>query len=186
MRTAFLLLLPLATPAAAATKEYGFFSLQNTDFVALLGFLVFIGILLYAKVPSKIAGMLDARAEGIRKDLEEAKALREEAQTILTSYERKTRDAKSQADDIVASAKREAEASAKQAKIDLEASVDRRMATATDQIESAKSAAIQEVRDRAIAVATAAAAEVIAKQMSEAEADTLIDQSIDTVAAKLH
>lgn len=174
-----------ATPALAAS-EYGFFSLRNTDFVALLGFLVFIGILLYFKVPSKIAGLLDARAEGIRKDLEEAKGLREEAQTILASYERKTRDAQAQADDIVASAKREAQAGADQAKRDLEASVDRRLATATDQIESAKAAAIKEVRDRAIAVATAAAAEVVAKQMSDDEADRLIDRSIDTVAAKLH
>jgi F-type H+-transporting ATPase subunit b len=186
MRIAVLPLFLLATPAMAATGDYGFFSLQNTDFVALLGFLVFVGILLYFKVPSKIAGMLDARADGIRKDLDEAKALREEAKTILASYERKTRDAQAQADDIVASAKREAQASADQAKVDLQASVERRMAAATDQIESAKAAAIKEVRDRAIAVATAAAAEVVARQMSDAEADQLIDRSIDTVAAKLH
>jgi F-type H+-transporting ATPase subunit b len=175
----------VATPALAATGK-PFFSLANTDFVVLIGFVIFLGVLFYFKVPGALMGMLDKRADGIRSDLEEARALREEAQTVLASYERKTREAREQADDIVAQAKREAEAAAEQARIDLDASVKRRLATADDQIASATEAAIREVRDRAIAVATAAAAEVAAKQITAQQADAMIDTSIDTVAAKLH
>ena len=174
----------LATPAMAATGP--FFSLRNTDFVVLLGFLVFIGVLIYFKVPGRLTAMLDARAEGIRKDLAEARALREEAQSILSSYDRKTREAREQAEAIVANAKSEAQAAAKQAKADLEVSVARRLAAAEDQIGSAQNAAIREVRDEAIRVATAVAGEIVAKQMSAADANKLIDTSIDTVAAKLH
>lgn len=76
-----------ASPAFAASGP--FLSMSNTDFVVTLAFLLFVGILLYAKVPGLLGGQLDARAEGIKKDLEEARALREEAQTILASYERK-------------------------------------------------------------------------------------------------
>ena len=76
-----------ATPALAASGP--FFSLGNTNFVVLLAFLLFVGILLYAKVPARLTSVLDARAVQIRADLDEAKALREEAQTILASYERK-------------------------------------------------------------------------------------------------
>ncbi|KIT15605.1 F0F1 ATP synthase subunit B [Jannaschia aquimarina] len=176
----------LATPAAAASGEYGFFSLRNTDFVVLIGFLIFIGILLYFKVPATLMGMLDNRAEQIRKELDEARAIREEAQSLLASYERKTREAQEQADDIVANAKREAEAAAAQAKADLESSVERRITAAEDQIESARNAAIKDVRDRAIAVATAAAAEVLAKQMSSDDANKMIDRSIETVKDRLH
>ncbi|MEM9796898.1 MAG: F0F1 ATP synthase subunit B [Pseudomonadota bacterium] len=174
----------LAAPAHAASGP--FFSLANTDFVVSIGFLIFIGILLYFKVPAMLMSMLDDRAAGIRRDLDEARALREEAQTLLASYERKTREAQEQADEIVATAKAEAQATADQAKVDLEASVARRLAAAEDQIESARAAAIRDVRDRAIAVATAAAGEVVAKQMSATDANKLIDQSIDTVSAKLH
>ncbi|MEM8851928.1 MAG: F0F1 ATP synthase subunit B [Pseudomonadota bacterium] len=178
-------LILFASPAFAATGK-PFFSLANTDFVVSIGFLIFIGIIVYFKVPGILMGMLDARADGIRKDLDEARALREEAQTLLASYERKTREAEAQAEAIVATAKREAEASAEQAKVDLQASVERRLAAAADQIESAKAAAIKEVRDRAIAVATSVAADVVAKQMSAADANTLIDQSIEAVSSKLH
>ena len=69
-----LALVLLATPAAAA--EYGFFSLRNTDFVVLLAFLLFVGVLLYFRVPRRVAEMLDGRSESIRQELAEARALR--------------------------------------------------------------------------------------------------------------
>ena len=65
----------LASPAFAASGP--FFSLKNTDFVVTIGFIVFIGVLLYFKVPTLLMGMLDKRAEGIKSELDEAKALRE-------------------------------------------------------------------------------------------------------------
>ncbi|CUH40118.1 F-type ATPase subunit b [Jannaschia seosinensis] len=173
-----------AGPAMAATGP--FFSLHNTDFVVLLGFLVFVGILIYFKVPQRITDALDSRAQGIRKDLDEAKALRDEAQALLASYDRKTRQARADADQIVATAKADAEGAAEQAKVDLEKSVARRIESAEEQIESAKASAIREVRDRAISVAIAAAGEVVAGQLSAAQAKKMIDESIETVSKKLH
>ena len=179
------LLLLLATPAMAAGDK-PFFSLANTDFIVLLGFLVFIGILVYFKVPGIIAGLLDNRAESIRSELEEAKSLREEAQTLLAGYERKQREVQEQADAIVTAAKAEAEAAAEAAKEELKASVARRLQAAEDQISSAEASALRNVRDQAVNVAIAAAGDVLAKQMSAAEANKLIDYSIATVEAKLH
>ena len=69
-----------ASPALAASGP--FFSLHNTDFVVTLGFLLFIAVLFYFKVPSILGGMLDKRADGIKAELEEARALREEAQSL--------------------------------------------------------------------------------------------------------
>ena len=86
------------------------FSLQNTNFVVLVAFILFIAVLFYFKVPGMIGAMLDKRADGIRTELEEARALREEAQTLLASYERKQKEVQEQADRIVAAAKEEARA----------------------------------------------------------------------------
>ena len=180
----FLAGIVMASPAFAATGP--FVSLRNTNFIVLLAFLLFIAVLIYFKVPSLLMGMLDKRADGIRSELDEARALREEAQTLLASYERKQKDVQAQADRIVETAKTEAKAAADQAKRDLEASIKRRLASAEDQIESAQSAAIREVRDQAAQVAVAAAREVIAKEISAAQANKLIDDSIATVDAKLH
>ena len=184
MKRLTLLFTLIATPALAA--EVSFFSLFNTDFVAWLGFLVFIAVLLYFKVPGILVGMLDKRAKGIRDDLDEARALREEAQTILATYERKQREVAEQSERIVAQAREEAQLAAEQAKADLQASIKRRLAAATDQIASAEANAVREVRDRAIAIATQVAAQVIAEKTSAADANKLIDASITEVGERLH
>ncbi len=186
MRNLTALVLTLAASPALASGAEPAISLHNTHFVVLLAFLVFVGILVYFKVPKMLGEALDKRAESIRKELEEARAMREEAQSLLASYEKKQREVQEQADRIVAAAKEDAALVAEQAKADLEKSIQRRLAAAEEQIASAEAAAIKEVRDRAIAIAVAAAGDVIARQMTAAQANKLIDDAIAEVDAKLH
>ena len=160
--------------------------LNNTDIVVALGFLIFLAILVYFGVPRMLGGRLDARAAEIRSDLDEARALREEAQSLLASYERKQKEVAEQAEQIVTAARTDAEAAAEAAKADIRRSVERRLATATEQIAAAEKAAIRQVKDRAVAVAIAAAGEVIGRNMKADEADALIDAAIGEVGAKLH
>jgi F-type H+-transporting ATPase subunit b len=173
-----------ASPAFAASGP--FFSLRNSDFIVSISFLVFVGILIYFKVPARIAGLLDARAVQIKADLDEARALREEAKALLASYERKQKEVKEQSDRIIAAAKAEAEAAAAQAKADMHASISRRMAAAAEQIQAAENSAVRAVREQAISVAIAAAGEVLAKQMTAQGAQASIDAAIQQVDAKLH
>jgi F-type H+-transporting ATPase subunit b len=181
---ALMLSVGAATPVMAASGS--FFSLNNTNFIVSLAFIAFIGVLLYYKVPSILAGMLDKRADGIKSDIDEARALREEAQTLLASYERKHKEVQEQADRIVLAAKEEANLAAEQAKEDLAQSITRRLAAAEDQIVSAQAAAIKDVRNQAISIAVAAAHDVIAKKMTAADGNALIDSAIAEVDAKLH
>ncbi len=179
-------LLVLAPAPALAAGDKPFFSLANTDFVVLIAFLLFIGVLVYFKVPGLLMGLLDKRAETIKSELDEAKALREEAQTILASYERKQKEVAEQSERIIANAKKEAQAAAEQAKEDLKLSIERRLAGAEEQIASAEAAAVKQVRDRAVSVAIAAAADVVAAKTSAADQNKLVDAAIDEVKAKLH
>jgi F-type H+-transporting ATPase subunit b len=183
------LLVLAALPAAAATYNpfaVEFYSLRNTNFIVLIAFLIFLGILYYFKVPGMIGEMLDRRAAQIRSDLEEARSLREEAQTLLASYQRKQDDMKAQADRIVVHARQEAEEAAAAAKADLARTIERRLKAAADQIASAEASALKEVKDRAAALAVAAAGDVIARAMTAKDAGRLIDDAIATVEAKLH
>ncbi len=174
-----------ATPAFAAGDK-PFFSLANTDFIVTISFLIFVGVLVYFKVPGLITGLLDKRAEGITAELEEAKGLREEAQSLLASFERKSAEVKDQAARIVAAAEEDAKAAAEQAKLDLEKSIERRLQAAQDQIASAETSALRSVRDRAVAVAVEAAGEVLAKETDSKRSGDLFEEALKTVEAKLH
>lgn len=184
MKKLSLLLALTGSPALAASGP--FVSLHNTNFIVLLAFILFIAVLFYFKVPSLIGGLLDKRADEIRSELDEARALREDAQTLLASYERKQKEVQVQADRIVAAAKDEAVLAADAAKADLKASIARRLQAAIDQIASAEAAAIKDVRDTAITVAVAAAGDVVSKALTAADANGLIEDAITEVEAKLH
>lgn len=173
-----------ATPAMAATGP--FFSLSNTNFIVLISFLLFLGVLVKFGVPGKLTGMLDARAVQIKADLDEARALREEAKAVLASYERKKKEVQEQADRIVASAKEEAIQAATDAKADLQKAIARRLAAAEDRIASAETGAIRAVREQAVQVAVAAAGDVLSKQMTADAAKASVEAAIAVVGAKLH
>jgi F-type H+-transporting ATPase subunit b len=183
-RLSVMLFALMASPALAASGP--FFSLYNTNFVVTIAFVCFVAVVLYLGVPKMLAKMLDARADGIRAELEEARSLREEAKALLASYEKKQTEVQAQADRILEAARVEAAAAAEQAKADIVTSVARRMVAAEEQIASAEAAAVKEVRDQAIVVAVGAARDIIASQMTAAEGNSLIEHSIAQVGAKLH
>jgi|TARA_B110000881_G_scaffold43075_1_gene35378 F-type H+-transporting ATPase subunit b len=183
-RLSVILFTLMASPALAASGP--FFSLYNTNFVVTIAFVCFVSVILYLGVPKMLAKMLDARADGIRAELEEARSLREEAKALLASYEKKQTEVQAQADRILEAARVEAAAAADQAKADIVTSVARRLVAAEEQIASAEAAAVKEVRDQAIVVAVGAARDIIASQMTAADGNSLIDDAIAQVGAKLH
>ena len=174
----------IASPALAASGP--FFSLQNTNFVVLVAFVLFVGFLVYMGVPKMLVAMLDKRAATIKAELDEARALREEAKTVLASYERTQKDVAEQTERIIASAKEEAMAAAAQAKADLKVAIARRLQAAEEQIASAEASAVRQVRERAVSLAVAAAGEVLAQQMTADAAKASIDDAIAQVDARLH
>ena len=76
--------------------------LSTPDFWVAVSFIGFILLIVYFKVPGKVTKMLDDRADLIRQELDEARKLREEAQTRLAEYERKQRSAEKEAEGIIA------------------------------------------------------------------------------------
>jgi F-type H+-transporting ATPase subunit b len=122
-----------------------------------------------------LTGALDERAKKISDDLDQARQLREEAQALLATYERKQRDALSEAEEIIAHAAEEARREADIAAKKLDDAVARRQQAALDKIALAEAQAEKEVRDAAIDIAITAATAVVAQQVQGARADALIE-----------
>lgn len=158
----------------------------NSTFVVGISFVLFIALLAYLGVHRMLGKMLDDRADKIREELDEAKRLREEAQELHAEFERKQKDVEEQAADIVAKAKAEAEAAAAKAHEDLKVSIERRLKAADEQIALAESEAVKQVKDTAVSVAIAAAANVLGQSMDDARAKDMIDASIRDVATRLN
>lgn len=129
---------------------------------------------------------LDERAAKIRRDLDEARRLRSEAEALLAEYKKKQADAAREAGEIVQHAREEAELFRKEAAANLTASLARRERMALDKIAQAEVQAVAEVKSQAVDLAVAAARRILEQQMAGPRAGSLIDQSIAELDRKLH
>lgn len=158
----------------------------DNSFWATVALVIFLAIVIYMKVPGMIARSLDARADKIRDELEEARKLREEAQSLLAEYEKKRKDAEAEAASIVEAARREAKMLADDAKVKTEEYVTRRTALAEQKIEQAERDAIAEVRATAVDNAVEAARKLLGDKVDGKTASALFASSLDAVKSKLN
>lgn len=159
---------------------------SNPLFWILVAFLAFLALILYFRVPAALGKMLDDRADAIRKELDEARKLREDAQALLADYQRKAREAETEARTIIDQAKREAEALAVEARKALAESVERRSKLAEEKIARAETQALSEVRATAVETAVSAAHELLKTRAGGSVGDALISQSINDLRGKLN
>lgn len=161
-------------------------ALSTPEFWVAVSFFGFVALIIYFKAPGMVLKALDDRADAIRKELDEARRLREEAQALLTDYERKQRNASKEADEIIQLARQQAETLATETRESLKATLARRAKLAEDKIARAGEQALVEVRAAAATAAIAAAQQIIADKMTPAASKKLVDQSIKGLKAKLN
>lgn len=152
----------------------------------LVALVIFLGIIVYLKVPAMITKSLDDRADKIRDELEEARKLREEAQQLLAEYQRKRKEAEQEASEMVAAAKHEAEAIVTDAKQKTEDYVARRTALAEQKIAQAEREAVNEVRSDAVEIAIAAAGKLLEDRIDGKAAATLFKSSLSEVKSRMN
>lgn len=152
--------------------------LMNATAWVSLAMLIFIGILLWKKVPALIAGVLDNRIADIRKNLDEAANLRKEAEALKAEYEGRLAAAAKDAEALRTGAEAEAVALVEAAKVHAAELIVRRRKMAEDKIAAAERTAIADLRARAADAATAAAATLIRANHDASADSAMVDQAI--------
>ena len=153
------------------------------EFWVAVSFFVFLGILLYYRVPKLIAKALDDRADAIRKELDDARRLRQDAEDLLADYQSKHRNVAGEADAIVEQARRDAEAFAQETRAALQGLLERRTKAAQEKIGRAEAQAMDEVRAKAVDMALAATEKILREKV---DGTALLDESIRDLKARLN
>lgn len=158
----------------------------DSSFWALVGLFLFFAVLYRFKVHELVIGALDGRGDRIRSELEEARRLREEAQQLLAEYQRKRKEAESEAEAIVEAAKSEAGQIAAEAKARTEEYVTRRTTLAEQKIAQAEIDAVNAVRASAVDVSIAAAETLIGDKMTARARSQLFKASLEQVETHMN
>lgn len=160
-------------------------TLADPAFWTAISLGIFGVILLIAKVPAVVARGLDARAAGIKAEIEQAQHLRAEADALLKRYRAQEAQAAKEGESILTEARAEAARLGKEAREELAKLIERRRRQAEEKIARAEEQAVADIRAYAAKVSVGAATRYIAERMDGARAAKLVDGAIAELPARL-
>lgn len=160
--------------------------LYQAEFWVAVAFVVLMAIFWKLGVHRTALKALDDRGNRIKSELDEARRLRDEAQTLLADAERRRREAEREAEEIIAGARDDAERVAAEARVKAEDFLTRRTHMAETKIAQAEQQAVADVRAAAADAAAAAAEKILGDSVKGKIADDLIAQGIGELKSKLN
>ena len=159
--------------------------IQDAETWVFVGLVIFVGGLVWLKVPAMAGKALDARGEKIQAELNEALRLRQEAQALLASIKAQREDAERVAAEMIANAEADSERLRAEAAVKLEEQIKRRQQMAERKIATAEAQAAAEVKAAAGELAAQIAEQVLASRLPGLKSDPLIDRAVDQMPGKL-
>ena len=159
--------------------------LQDAEFWVGVALVIFLGVLVWVKVPGMAMKALDARADLIRAELAEAERLRKEAEDLLAQIRTRSEETERHAADMLANAETEAKRMESEARVRLDEQIKRRAALADRKIAQAEAQAAADVKAAAADLAAEAAGAVLAARLAGAGSDPLVDKALGELSDRL-
>ena len=167
--------------AAYAAGSKKIISLDNTDFVVLISFLIFVGVLIYFKVPTIVASFLDKRSADIQNEIDKASEILEEAKEILSSIEADHIRTSETIEQMVMTAKDRAREDEEKAKKQIEELMKSKLISAEGQVRSSERKILEEIEARAIDLSIEKVRTKLSKSLSGNDYDKQFDASIRSI-----
>jgi F-type H+-transporting ATPase subunit b len=157
----------------------------DESFFVAVAFILFVA-LSYRKIAAAMAKTLDAKALKVKMELAEALRLREEAQAMLSEYEKKYRAIEKEAEEILQQAQQKVEHMRHAAEAELKQAIEERLRAANQKIQRAEELAIQDVQRQVVEIALLAAKRIIQEKMANEADDQLITIAMKEVSRIVH
>jgi F-type H+-transporting ATPase subunit b len=165
----------------AAEEDSGGSFLVSPDVGLMIWTLVVFGLSMYllGKVAfPRIAEALDRRQKAIEDSIDAAERTRTEAEQILSEYRERLAEARGQADDIVARARKTGEAAENEILADARGKREEMMEQTRKDIEAETRRAIQEIRAEVADLTVLATEKVARKSLTDADQKRLVEEAL--------
>ncbi len=151
----------------------------DATFWVAVSLFLFVGVLLYFKVPQKIFTTLDESINKIRKDIEEAEKLKEEAKNILSDYEAKLDKSKVEIDLMIKNAQKESESNIIKINDQFHKIFENRKKMAEEKIKQMKLQATKDIKNYSVEVAIIALEKIIKNSIDKKKLDKIYVSSVN-------
>ena len=157
----------------------------DATFWVAISFIIFLGGLVYLKIPQKISEVLNKLILDIKNEIEESEKLRTEAKTLLDNAQNKLNSAQSVRDEILEQAKKDSDRLIIELNDKFHKSSEVKKNSAENKINQMKEAAIKEIKDTSIKVAVDSVKKIITTSVDKSKLDTLFQKNLDETKEEL-
>ena len=151
----------------------------DATFWVTISFFIFLGILIYFKIPQKVKDTLEQNISNIKNQISEAEKLKEDAKNILTENEKKISNSKNEVKDMINKANEETEKNVIRTNKEFHNLMENRKKNAEDRIRQFKSQAVKDIKNASVKIALESVEKLIKNSLDKSKLDKIYSSSIE-------
>ena len=151
----------------------------DATFWVAISFLMFMGVLIYFKIPQKVKNILEENITNIKNQISEAEKLKEEAKNILSEYEKKISNSKTQVISMINNANEESEKNILRTNKDFYDLMENRKKNAEERIKQMKNQALKDIKNTSVKIAIESVEKLLKNSMDKSKLDKIYLSSIE-------
>ena len=151
----------------------------DATFWVMISFFVFLGLLIYFKIPQKIKTALEENINNIRNQIDEADKLKEDAKNILTEHEKKISNSKAEVKQMINKASEEAEKNVIKTNQEFHNLMESRKRNAEERIKQLKNQALKDIKNASVKIAIESVEKLIKNSLDKSKLDKIYSSSIE-------
>ena len=151
----------------------------DATFWVTISFFIFLGILIYFKIPQKIKNLLDQSILTIRNQINEAEKLKEDAKNILIEHEKKISNSKKEVQNMIDKANEEAEKNVIRTNQEFYRVMENRKKNVEEKIKQLKNQATKDIKNASVKIALESVEKLIKNSLDKSKLDKIYSSSIE-------
>ena len=152
---------------------------MDATFWVTVSFLIFLGVLVYFKIPQKVKEILEQNITNIKSQIKEAEKLKDEAKNILTEHEKKISNSKNEVKLMISKANEEAENNVIKTNDDFHNLMETRKKNAEERIKQLKNQAEKDIKNASVKIALESVEKLIKNSLDKSKLDKIYSSSIE-------
>ena len=151
----------------------------DATFWVAISFIIFIGVLIYFKIPQKVKNILDQNILNIKDQITEAEKLKDEAKNILSEHEKKISNSKAEVKDMISKANDDVEKNIIKTNEEFQNSMEIRKRNAEDRVKQMKNQAFKDIKNASIKIAMETVEKLLKNSVDKSKLDKIYLSSIE-------
>ena len=151
----------------------------DATFWVTISFFIFLGILIYFKIPYKVKNILEQNISNIKDQINEAEKLKEDAKNILTEHEKKLSNSKKEVEEMINKANEEAEKNVLRVNEEFHNLMENRKKNAEERIRQIKNQAEKDIKNASVKIAIESVEKLIKNSLDKSKLDKIYSSSVE-------